>query len=207
MHQRLKCITIIQCIVGKPMQIVLWKVVLNYVLGEKKAEKTKAFFFFPLFLTVCSVDFWAAARGTGLRELFDIPHHVQWRSSPQDTAERMELKTALGFLCVSVMFSVKTLIACQRKNLSECWNSTVKRNVLTLFFVSIVSIISFSSSVGISVFVNLKGFRRLLAEAVLIICSVVFRSLSSLFSITKVIFLGTGSLVPLKVHTLSKLKQ
>lgn len=170
-------------------------------LGGKKRQKNKSFFFFSLFWTG---DFWAAARGTGLRELFDIQHHVQWRSSPQDTAERMELKTALGFLYLSVMFSVKTLIACQRKNLSECWNSTVKRSVLTLFFVSIVSI---SSSVGLSVFVNLKGFRHLLEEAVLIICSAVFRSLSSLFSITKVIFLETGSLFLLKVHTLSKLKQ
>lgn len=81
------------------------------------------------------------------------------------------------------------------------WHS--KEECLVAFSVSVVSI---SSSVGTSVFVNLKGFIHLLKEAVLITRSVVFRSLP-LFSITKVIFLETGSLVPLKVHTLSKLKQ
>lgn len=78
MHLRLKCITILQCIVGNLMQIVLWRVMLNYVLAKKKRQKNKGVgFWFFFFLTVCSLDFRAAARGTGLSQLFDIQHHVQ----------------------------------------------------------------------------------------------------------------------------------
>lgn len=45
MHQRLSSITIMQCIVGNPMQIVLWKVMLNYLLGGRK-KKAFAFIYF-----------------------------------------------------------------------------------------------------------------------------------------------------------------
>lgn len=134
MHQRLKCITIMQCIVGNPMQIVLWRVMLNYVLAQKKKKKrqNKRLFFF---LTVCSLGFRAAARGTGLSQLFDIQHHVRWCSSSQDAAEKDGLVRCSGFsIYVSLMSSFKILLARQRKNLTEYWSGTAKRNVSCCFF-------------------------------------------------------------------------
>lgn len=101
MHEGLKCITIMQCIMGNPMQIVLWRVTLNYVLGAKKRGKTKVFFFF---LTVCSVDFRATTTGDGLKQLFDIQKHVQLFSVVfpviESCAKRMELCKRSFFVCL-----------------------------------------------------------------------------------------------------------
>jgi len=64
----------------------------------KKKGKIKALFF----LTVCPLDFRAAARGTGLSQLFDIQHHVQRCFSSQDTAKRMVLCTTVLFLYMCI---------------------------------------------------------------------------------------------------------
>lgn len=133
MHQRLKRITIMQCIVGNPMQIVLWKVVLNHVLGEKKGQKNKDFFpppcfncLFCGFLSSCQRRrFKRVVWHSAPRAVMLLPTGHCWKDGVENCG---------GFsMHVSVMFSFKTLIACQRKNLSECWSGTVKRNVSSLF--------------------------------------------------------------------------
>lgn len=53
MHLRLKCITILQCTVGNLMQIVLWRVMLNYVLAKKKRQKNKGVGFWFCFFFNC----------------------------------------------------------------------------------------------------------------------------------------------------------